>query len=176
MAQSTSRRVDNPSPQPAGQDIPPTGVLSHLLKLNMRLAAPFSAYLEKQHKISVNEFRMLMTIGRLGTTASHELADETGVSTMGVSRAIAALHRHHRVLVETDPANRRRKILRLSEEGERLFRSMAPVTDRVASYLCEALRPDEIMAFDRYLVTLINGLEARDATGRLVFLDRTRPG
>ncbi len=32
-----------------------------------------------------------MTIGALGTTASHEVADLTGVNVMSVSRAVSAL-------------------------------------------------------------------------------------
>jgi DNA-binding MarR family transcriptional regulator len=105
----------------------------------------------------------------------HHTSDETGVSTMGVSRAVTALHRHGRVRVDIDPANRRRKLLRLTAEGERLFSTMNPMSEQVAAYLCDALLPDEIMAFDRYLVTMIQGLEARDANGRRMFLERTRP-
>jgi hypothetical protein len=52
---------------------------------------------------------------------------------------------------------------------------MLPTTDKVAQYLFEALRPDEIMAFDRYVTTLTDALEAQDEEGRSLFLERTRP-
>lgn len=153
----------------------PADVLSHILKLHNRLLAPFSTHLEKRHKISVNEFRLLMNIGRLGTTASHELAEITGVNTMAISRAVAVLRRHRRIEVATDPNNRRRKILRLTAAGRALYEQMLPTTEKVARYLFEALRPDEIMAFDRFVRTVTEKLEARDAQGRSLFLERTRP-
>lgn len=156
-------------------EIDPAQVLHRLLRLHSRLLAPFSLYLEHRHKISVNEFRLLMMIGRLGVTASHELAELTGVNIMSVSRAVSALKRHGRIGVSRDPKNRRRKILTLTAEGARLYRTMLPATDRVARYLFEALKLDEMMAFDRYLTILMAALEARDGQGRSLFLERTRP-
>jgi DNA-binding MarR family transcriptional regulator len=153
----------------------PPDILSHLLKLYNRLLAPFSVHLEKRHKISINEFRMLMMIGQLGTTASHEVAELTGVNTMAISRAVALLRRHRRIEVATDPSNRRRKILRLTPAGRALYEQMLPTTEKVARYLFEALRPDEIMAFDRFVRTVTEKLEARDESGKSLFVERTRP-
>ncbi len=174
---AVKKDVAGPAPSGSGIDFESNRalILHRLLKLNNRLLAPFSTYLEHRHKISVNEFRLLMMIGRLGVTVSHELAELSGVNTMSVSRAVTALHRHGRIEVATDPDNRRRKTLTLTAEGARLFRTMLPTTDKVARYLFEALRPDEVMAFDRYVSTLTAALEARDRQGRSVFLTRTRP-
>ncbi len=160
---------------PRARDGDPADILHRLLKLSNRLMAPFSTHLEHQYKISVNEFRLLMMIGRLGVTASHEVAERTGVNAMSVSRAVASLKRHGRIQVTTDPENRRRKALTLTPEGARLYRKMLPATDKVARYLFVALRPDEIMAFDHYVTTLTEALEARDEEGRSLFLERTRP-
>jgi DNA-binding MarR family transcriptional regulator len=154
----------------------PTEILGHVLKLYNRLLVPFSAHLEKRHKIGLNEFRMLMMIGRLGTTASHEVAELTGVNTMAISRAVALLRKHRRIEVTTDPANRRRKTLRLTPTGRALYEQMLPTTEKVARYLFEALRPDEIMAFDRFVRTVIDKLEETDESGKSLFLERTRPG
>ena len=44
-------------------------MLHQLLKLTNRLMAPFSTHLAHRYKISLNEFRLLMTIGALGITA-----------------------------------------------------------------------------------------------------------
>ncbi len=149
--------------------------LHRILKLSNKLMTPFSANLERQYRISINEFRLLMLIGRHGSAASHELSDMTGVSIMSVSRAVTALEKHGRITVKPDPANRRRKTLKLTAEGERLFAIMAPQTDLVGTYLLSALRPDEVMALDRFLDTLIGTLEATDDAGRSLFLDHTRP-
>lgn len=153
----------------------PADILHRLLKLHNRLMAPFATHLEKQHRITVNGFRVLMLIGRLGVTASHELADILGVNPMSVHRAVQSLHEQGRIAIEPDPADSRRKTLRLTAEGQRLYRRMLPVTDMVATYLFSSLKPKDVEQLDRLIVTLIAGLEARDEEGRSVFLERTRP-
>jgi DNA-binding MarR family transcriptional regulator len=155
--------------------VEPTDILHRLLKLQNELMAPFATHLEKQHKISVNGFRALMLIGRLGVTASHELADILGVNPMSVHRAVRMLHHQGRIVIEPDPVDFRRKTLRLSPEGQRLYRQMLPQTDLVANYLLSSLSPGEVAEFDRLVTILTDGLEARDEEGRSLFLERTRP-
>ena len=150
-------------------------MLHQLLKLTNRLMAPFSTHLSHRYKISLNEFRLLMTIGALGRTASHELARLTGVNVMSVSRAVATLQRHGRIEVVRDSANRRRKWLSLTPEGERLYAIMRPQSEKVADYLFSELEPREIAQLETILVRLIDTLEARDEAGRSLFLERTKP-
>ncbi|MPT48565.1 MAG: MarR family transcriptional regulator [Sphingobium sp.] len=150
-------------------------ILHRILKLSNRLMAPFSTYLERQYKISVNEFRLLMFIGRFGATASHELAESTGVNVMSISRAVSALQKNGRINVDRDPQNRRRKTLTLTAEGERLYKVMRPQTDLVAKYLLSPLSEGEADILNHVLVTLIDTLEATDEQGNSLFLEHTRP-
>jgi len=149
-------------------------LLHELLKLTNRLMAPFSTHLADRYKISINEFRLLMTIGKLGVTASHEVAEMTGVNVMSVSRAVSALERHGRINVAPDPANRRRKVLTLTDEGKRLYELMRPQTMMVSEYLFSELSGDDLAVLERILGRLIDTLEARDEEGRSLFLERTR--
>jgi DNA-binding MarR family transcriptional regulator len=151
------------------------GTLHRLLKLNNRLMAPFSTHLAHRYNISLNEFRLLMAIGRLGASASHELAEHTGVNAMSVSRAVGTLQRHGRITVETDSANRRRKVLRLTAEGERLYKIMLPHTEAVADYLLRGMTEADVARLDATVGQLIARLEATDADGRSRFLEETRP-
>lgn len=151
------------------------GLLHGLLKLTNRLTTPFSTYLEHHHRISVNEFRLLMTIGTLGGSASHELAEMTGVNVMSVSRAVATLRRDGRIEVKRDPANHRRKCLTLSAEGERLFAIMQPQTEKVAEYLFSGLSEEDVTHLGDLVSRLIATLEARDEEGRPLLLERTKP-
>ena len=150
-------------------------MLHELLKLTNRLMAPFSTHLSHRYNISLNEFRLLMAIGRLGTSASHELAEMTGVNVMSVSRAVATLERHGRIEVVPDPRNRRRKWISLTEEGRRLYTIMRPQSEKVADYLFSDLSDDEAAQLSRILTRLIATLEATDAQGRSLFLERTKP-
>lgn len=150
-------------------------MLHDLLKLSNRLMAPFATHLADRYKISLNEFRLLMTIGALGTTASHEVAEKTGVNVMSVSRAVAALERNGRITVVTDPNNRRRKALTLTDEGKRLYTIMKPQSHKVAEYLFSELNSMDIVTLNRILNQLIDTLEAKDEQGRSRFLEATRP-
>jgi len=150
-------------------------MLHLLLKLTNRLMAPFSTHLAHRYRISLNEFRLLMTIGALGRTASHELAEVTGVNVMSVSRAVATLQRNGRIEVVRDPANRRRKWLSLTDEGRRLYEIMRPQGEKVAEYLFSDLDEREVAQLRSTLERLIVTLEARDAEGRSLFLERTKP-
>ena len=150
--------------------------MHRLLKLTNRLTAPFSTHLATRHKISLNEFRLLMTLGRYGDRASHELAAQTGVNAMSVSRAVAALERRARIKVAVDPDNRRRKRLSLTADGAALYAQMQPESDLVAEYLLGRLSRSDLAALDRIVDTLIEALEETDAQGRSLFIERTRPG
>jgi DNA-binding MarR family transcriptional regulator len=152
-----------------------TMLMHRLLKLTNRLMAPFTMHLASRHQISLNEFRMLMTLGRFGDKASHELAGHTGVNAMSVSRAVAALERNGRIKVSVDPANRRRKMLSLTPEGRRLYALMRPEADRVADYLLSHLSERDLSALDGIVDTLIDTLEKTDEAGRPLLLERTRP-
>jgi DNA-binding MarR family transcriptional regulator len=169
-----SKRSD--TPQALQPDL--TGnaeTLHNILKLANRLMAPFSTFLAHQHRISLNEFRVMMLVGFYGTTASHELVELTGVNAMSISRAVATLEKNGRVTTVPDPANRRRKRLTLTAEGEKLFRIMRPSTDLVAEYLLSDLKDHEKATLDHILRTLISTLEAKDENGNSLFLERTRP-
>ena len=150
-------------------------MLHQLLKLTNRLMAPFSTHLAHRYRISLNEFRLLMTIGTLGRTASHELAETTGVNVMSVSRAVATLERHGRIAVVRDPANRRRKWLTLTAEGERLFAIMRPQSEKVADFLFSDLSEAETAQLGSILTRLIETLETRDEAGRSAFIEQTKP-
>lgn len=153
----------------------PADTLHRLLRLSNKLMAPFSTYLEHRYKISLNEFRLLMLIGRNPHSASHELAEMTGVNPMSVSRAVAALQKHGRIAVERDPGNMRRKTLVLTDEGQRLYGLMRPQTDKVATYLVSALATPEVAMLNHYLDTLVDTLQATDDAGNSRFLEFTRP-
>ena len=150
-------------------------LLHDLLKLTNRLMAPFSTHLAHRYRISLNEFRTLMSIGTLGRTASHEVVELTGVNVMSVSRAVATLQRHGRVHVERDSANRRRKWLTLTEEGERLYEVMRPQSEKVAAYLFAELDGEDLAVLDDLVGRLVVKLEAKDASGRSAFIEATKP-
>jgi DNA-binding MarR family transcriptional regulator len=103
------------------------------------------------------------------------LAEHTGVNAMSVSRAVQTLERHGRIAIAPDPANRRRKVLRLTPEGRRLYEIMRPQTETVADYLLSDLPEADLAKLDEIVGKLIARLEATDEEGRSLFLETTKP-
>jgi DNA-binding MarR family transcriptional regulator len=151
----------------------PADILRRFLKLENRIMAPFTDHIKKRYRISLNEFRLLMLIGRLEVTASHELAEVVGVNSMMVSRGIAVLERHGRIKIDLDPRNMRRKVLRLTAKGRTLYEQMKPHSDELATYMLEGMTVKEIQAFDGSVIAITKRLEAIDQEGRSIFLQRT---
>jgi DNA-binding MarR family transcriptional regulator len=94
---------------------------------------------------------------------------------MSVSRAVQTLERHGRITIEPDPHNRRRKVLKLTPEGRRLYELMRPQTHAVADYLLAELSEADQVKLDELVCKLIARLEATDEKGRSLFLERTKP-
>lgn len=182
MARPTSRKSPaSPQRGAAAQRDEPVSrerkaiMLQRLLQLQNRLLTPFNAHMQKRYNISANEFRIFMTLGRMGEGAAHEIAEVTGLSTMTVSRAIASLERAGRVTVRRNEANKRSNILTLSKEGEALFKEMLPVSGQVADYLFGGMTAREINAFGSRVDAMIARLKVVDDEGRSTFLEATRP-
>lgn len=177
MARHMSSRPSPSSRSASGEATPERKaiLLQRLLQLQNRLLTPFNAHMQKRYEISANEFRIFMTLGRMGSGAAHEIAEVTGLSTMTVSRAIASLERAGRVTVRRNEANKRSNILALTSEGEGLFQEMLPVSSQVAEYLFGGMTSREINAFAARVDSMIARLKVVDDEGRSAFLEATRP-
>ena len=104
--------------------------------------------------LSIPEWRVLAIIGQHERVTAARVVDETPMDKATVSRAVARLT--ERGLTERVPheADRRATILRLSEEGGRVF---AEVSRRALAYearLLAGLRDEERDALDRLLTRL----------------------
>ncbi len=157
----------------ARHDIPVL-MMHRLLRLNNNIQSHFNNHIEKQFSISFGEFRVLMSLGRMVQAASHEIAQGTGISTMSISRAVASLAKKGYLTAQTDPHNKRRKILQLTEKGLAKFNILNPASENVAEYMVEDLTPDEIISISKLVTKLASKLEALDENGESIFLQRTK--
>jgi DNA-binding MarR family transcriptional regulator len=138
------------------------------------MIAAFNTHIEKQFSLSLGEFRVLMTLGRMESAASHEIAEATGIGTMNISRAVASLIKKGQVSATVDRKNKRRKILRLTDKGLQKFTQLSPSAELVAKYMVEGISDDELACFSRLITQMINQLEAEDDNGESIFLQQTR--
>ena len=134
----------------------PPMLVYRLLKLSSLILRPFFVQRAESHRMNVNELRVLMTLAPMGEAASHELCEVAGLHPMNVSRAVSMLRKQGRVEERRDEENRRRKLLRLTPEGRRVFDALAPDANMAADRLFEGMDDNAL----RHLSVAIDKLTA----------------
>lgn len=104
----------------------PPMLLYRLLKLSNLVMRPFFVQRAGAYRMNANELRVLMTLAPMGEAASHQLCEVAGLHPMNVSRAVSTLRRQGRIEERRDQDNRRRKLLRLTTAGQRVFDEVMP--------------------------------------------------
>ena len=135
-------------------------LLYRLLKLSNLIETPFFNGDAVRYHISMNELRVLMTLAPMGEAASHEIGEVAGVHPMNVSRAVAALRRSGRLTERSDPQNRRRKLLTLTADGKKLYRTLMPHVQEVASKLFDGMTPEEIATLSQLLAGMTERIQS----------------
>lgn len=118
-------------PPAAGRGAPAPGqpiadsLFFKLVRLVNLTARPFVETLSRAHRLSLNEWRVMVVLAAHPGVAATDVVDATGLDKMSVSRAIATLARAARLAKETDPADARRSRLVLTAAGQALFERIA---------------------------------------------------
>jgi DNA-binding MarR family transcriptional regulator len=137
------------------------------MKLTNLINRPFfSRYAERYH-LTINDSRVLVTLASTSEAAAHELCEATGMHPMNVSRSVATLRRQGRIAERRDPANRRRKMLRLTPKGWSTCRSFVPDMERMSKFLLASMSPIEVEFLGRLVDQLIDRLETIDSRSGL---------
>jgi DNA-binding MarR family transcriptional regulator len=139
----------------------PDMLLYRLLKLAHLIQRPFLVAGTNAYELNVNELRLVVTLAHLGEAASHELCEVAALHPMNVSRAVARLRKQGRVAERRDDGNRRRKLLTLTPEGQRLYREMVPEIEEAATRVFAGLDAANL----EMLSTLIDRLTHNVSTG-----------
>jgi DNA-binding MarR family transcriptional regulator len=110
-------------------------LLVQLLKLSSLINRPMEDGVAEAKGIGLNELKIMMCLGGEGALAGHDITEIMAISPMNVSRALASLLERGWIEPASDPANRRRKPVQLSEAGWHAHRAMMPNVAGVADYL-----------------------------------------
>jgi DNA-binding MarR family transcriptional regulator len=130
-----------------------------LVRLVNLTARPFMETFSREHRLSLNEWRVMIVLASHPGVAAREVVDATGLDKMSVSRAIAALARHRRVDKQSDPADARRTLLCLSRQGLALFEAIGHQGAQREAALFSGLASEEHAALARIIDRLIAGLD-----------------
>ncbi|UCE30120.1 MAG: MarR family transcriptional regulator [Burkholderiales bacterium] len=101
-----------------------------------------SVYAER-FDLSRDEWRVLAALGESGTMKTREALLCTTLDKVQVSRALARMEGKGLVFREEDAEDRRNKVLRLTAQGEALYRRIVPLVQEREAQLLSALEPRE---------------------------------
>ncbi|MGQ2999050.1 MarR family winged helix-turn-helix transcriptional regulator [Variovorax sp.] len=118
-------------------------------------ARPFHERVGREHQLTLNEWRTMAVLGaQPGLTAS-QVADQTGLDKMAVSRALAGLKRHRRVQCREDPTDQRRSRLHLTAAGKALHATVSELGREREAALFAGVSADELARLGTTLDRLI---------------------
>ena len=121
-------------------------------------ARPFVETLAHTHRLSLNEWRVMVVLASHPGVAASDLALATGLDKMNISRAIAALSRHGRIVKKADAADGRRTLLRLSADGQRVFQTIGTRAKLREAQLFGGVDAAELEQLDRLVEKLLAAL------------------
>lgn len=96
-----------------------------LSRLQRTVSMTFSAEYDEKFGLSIPEWRVIAVLGRSPGLSAVEVAEQTFLDKVAVSRAVTKLIQAGRVDREFADADRRRSILNLSEKGREVHDGIA---------------------------------------------------
>jgi DNA-binding MarR family transcriptional regulator len=124
------------------------------------MAKPFLGTFGRRFHLNLTDWRVMLTIAdRPGVTAQ-QLADTTGLDKMSVSRVVRGLEAQGRLVRETNPADRRRWHLYLTDEGWSVYQEIAQAAAARESQVFRVLAPSEHQTLLRLLLKLLDQARA----------------
>lgn len=119
-------------PDPASA--PDAGVLRlerflpyRLSVLSNRVSSAIAQVYSERYGLAITEWRVIAVLGRFPGLSANQVAQRTAMDKVAVSRAVSRLLEAGRLERETHDGDRRRSVLRLSDEGLRIHREIAPL-------------------------------------------------
>ncbi len=152
MSASDNGAANGESVNPISIDDSPFFQFMRLVNLT---AKPFNLKFSKQYSLTLNEWRVMMALASYPGLAAHELAQLIGIDKMSISRAVRRMTSMNRISRDPDPGDRRRTLLRLTEEGRDVFMAIGPAAKERERTLFSALSDTE----ERQLRRLLRKLE-----------------
>lgn len=113
-------------------------ILSHAVSTSIARAY------NRRFSLTIPEWRVIAILGRFPGLSAAEVAERTMLDKVAVSRAVTKLIRTGRVDREFADADRRRSILNLSAEGQKVHDEIAPLALGIEDDLLDGLSDKQI--------------------------------
>jgi len=105
-------------------------------------------------QVTTTQFALLARLAELGPQSQNALGRETAMDAVTVKGVVDRLARQGLVATAPDPADRRRRIVALTQEGRALFDRLAPVALQISAQTLEPLEAEEAALLARLLSRL----------------------
>jgi DNA-binding MarR family transcriptional regulator len=105
--------------------------------------------------LSIPEWRVIAVLAERPNLSAAEVAAQTAMDKVAVSRAVASLLRDKRLQRRMARADRRRSVLRLSVAGERVYSEVVPFALAYEKALLEPLDSADRVTLDKLLRVLL---------------------
>jgi DNA-binding MarR family transcriptional regulator len=110
--------------------------------------------------LTIAEWRVMAVLGRFGPQTAVEITGCTAMDKVRVSRAVARLTTMGRLARADDPADRRRKPMRLTQAGLAVHEAIVPMALAVEARLIARLADSDRAALDRAIKALSLAIQA----------------
>jgi len=110
---------------------------------------------EKRFGVSIPEWRVIAVLGRYPGLSAVEVAERTLMDKVAVSRAVTKLIKNGRIDREFADADRRRSILNLSEEGQKVHNEIAQLALEFEHQLIHDISEEDYANFNSTLEQLL---------------------
>lgn len=126
----------------------------------------FAHFYAERFDLTIPEWRVMAVLGLLDTEediSANALTGRTGMDKVQVSRALARMQQSGLIDRATDPADRRRSVLRLTDKGRDVYAEIAPAALAYEDELLESLSTEEQITLDRLITKLTRAARQLDA-------------
>lgn len=126
-----------------------------LARLSSTVSATVAKAYDKQFGLSIPEWRVIAVLGRHPGLSAVEVAEQTFLDKVAVSRAVTKLIKAGRIDRQFADADRRRSILNLSEDGRKVHDGVGRLALEFEHDLLEGLDVEDVERFNATMDKLL---------------------
>ncbi len=119
-----------------------------LARLSSTVSTTIARAYDKEFGLSIPEWRVIAILGRFPGLSAVEVAEQTFLDKVAVSRAVTKLIKSSRIDRQFADADRRRSILNLSDKGREVHDGVAKLALKFEDDLLDGLNAAEIEQFN----------------------------
>ena len=119
-----------------------------LARLSSTVSTTIARAYDKEFGLSIPEWRVIAVLGRFPGLSAVEVAEQTFLDKVAVSRAVTKLIKNGRIDRQFADADRRRSILNLSEKGREVHDRVAKLALKFEDDLLTGLDDAEVDQFN----------------------------